>query len=133
MKIPGPDHPISLVADGARIRGKRGDRVIADSIDALALKEADYPVVRYFARKDVEEGLLSKTEKTSHCPYKGDASYYSIFLDGEILENVAWSYEEPFPAMEQIKGRLAFYTDRIEVYAVAQAEIDARHADHPAP
>jgi uncharacterized protein (DUF427 family) len=126
MKIPGPDHPISLAADGERFRASRANHILADSTDVIALRESTYPVVRYFSREDVETGFLSKTEKTTHCPYKGDASYYSIFLDGEVLENVVWSYEDPYPAMEQIRGRLAFYTDRIDVYPVTEAEMESR-------
>lgn len=128
MKTPGPDHPITISEDGARVRARRGDHILADSTDAIVLQEASYSGVRYFARDGVETGFLSKTEKTSHCPYKGQASYYSIFLDGEVLENVAWSYEEPFPAVEQIRGRLAFYTDRIEVYTVTESEMESRHS-----
>ena len=128
MKIPGPDHPISLAADKMRVRARRADHILADSVDAIALQESTYPVVRYFAREDVETGFLSKTEKTTHCPYKGDASYYSMFIDGEVLENVVWSYEDPYPAMEQIRGRLAFYPDRIEVYEVSEAELESRHS-----
>ena len=99
------------------MRARIGPHVIADTAAAMELKEATYPAVIYFPRKDVETGFLSKTDRTSHCPYKGDASYYSILIDGEVLENVVWSYESPFPAMEAITGLLAFYTDRVEVYA----------------
>ena len=123
MKTPGPDHPIAIAPAGRRMRARIGPHVIADAADALELKEADYPAVVYFPRKAVETGFLSKTDRSTHCPYKGDASYYSIMLDGEVLENVVWSYEAPFPAMEAITGHLAFYTDRVEVYAPpAEAE-----------
>ena len=117
MKIPGPDHPIAIRPAGRRMRARIGQHLIADTTEALLLSEADYPPVAYFPRDGVETGFLSKTDRSSHCPYKGDASYYSILINGELLENVVWSYEAPFPAMEEIAGRLAFYTDRVEVYA----------------
>lgn len=122
MKLPGPDHPIAVAPAGEQMRAAAGDYVIGDSADALTLREADYPPVVYFPREDLEMGFFAKTEKTSHCPYKGDASYYSVFIDGNLLENVAWSYEDPYPAMEAIRGRVAFYTDRVTVYPRADAE-----------
>ena len=117
MKTPGPDHPIDLMQEGHRMRVEANGHVIADSPATISLREASYPPVTYFPREGVEQGFLSKTERTSHCPYKGDATYYSIFIDGLLLENVAWSYEAPYPAMEAIKGHLAFYPDKVKVYA----------------
>ena len=113
-----------LDADGAQAAGApAAGHVIADTADASSLQESTYPAGAVFPARGRGDGLLArKTERATHCPYKGDASYYSIILDGEVLENVAWSYEDPFPAMEQIRGRLAFYTDRIDVYEVAEAE-----------
>ena len=93
----------------------------------MTLKEADYPPVFYIPREDVVSAFLSKTTHTTHCPYKGDASYYSLFMNGDLAENVAWSYETPYPAMEQIRGMLAFYPDRVEVYEVDGPEIADRH------
>jgi len=122
MKLPGPDHPITIAPAGERMRAAVESKEIGDSESALVLREADYPPVVYFPRDELEMGFFTKTEKTSHCPYKGQASYYSIFIDGELLENVAWSYEEPYPAMEAIAGRIAFYPDRVRVYAFADAE-----------
>ena len=98
--------------------------VIADTGDALTLTEADYPPVQYLPREDVEMGFLSKTEKHTMCPYKGEASYYTLHIEGRILENAVWSYEDPYPAMEQIRGRLAFYPDKVEVYEVADAAVN---------
>ena len=122
MKTPGPDHPISVAPAGRRMRARLGNHVIADSAGALVLQEASLAPVVYFPREDVETGLLSRTAKSTHCPYKGDASYYSILLDGVVNEDVVWSYEAPFPAMEAIAGKLAFYTDRVEVYSPDEAE-----------
>lgn len=118
MKEPGPDHPITITPNPRRVRVEIHGHVIADTAEALTLKEADYPAVQYLPRKDVEMGFFGPTEHRTHCPYKGDASYFTTKIDGEVLENVAWSYETPFPAMEQIRGMLAFYTNRVRVYEV---------------
>ena len=118
MKIPGPDHPITIAPTAQRLRVKIHDHVIADSVDVLMLKEADYPEVAYFPRSDVEMGFLGKTDKSTHCPYKGDASYFTLHIDGDIRENAVWSYETPYPAMEEIKDRVAFYPNQVEIYAV---------------
>ncbi|RYG02734.1 MAG: DUF427 domain-containing protein, partial [Caulobacteraceae bacterium] len=118
MLTPGPDHPITITPATSRWRAKYGDHVIADTGDALILKEADYPAVVYFPRADVSMDFFSRTDRTTHCPYKGDAAYYTILMDGRFAENAVWTYEQPFPAMEQIRGRLAFYPDKVEVYQV---------------
>lgn len=116
MKTPGPDHPITTRTHPTRINARANGHVIATTVNSLELQEASYPPVQYLLREDVETGFLSRTEKVTHCPYKGDATHYSIFVNGELLENCAWSYEEPFPAVEAIRGRVAFYTDKVEVY-----------------
>jgi uncharacterized protein (DUF427 family) len=111
MKLPGPDHPITITANPKRIRVSAGGVVIADTTHALTLKEASYPAVQYVPRQ--------RTERTTHCPYKGDASYYSVTADGKTLENSIWTYETPFPAMAEISGHLAFYPDKVKIEEVA--------------
>jgi uncharacterized protein (DUF427 family) len=101
--------------------------VIAASDGVLALKEADYPLVFYFPRADVETGFLSKTARTTNCPYKGDASYFTLYMNGDMLENAVWSYETPYPAMEAIKEMLAFYPDKFEIYEIDPQDIADRH------
>jgi uncharacterized protein (DUF427 family) len=118
MKIPGPDHPITITPSPKRMRARVGDHVIADTADALILKEASYPEVVYFPRADVEMGFFSKTDRSTNCPYKGDASYFTLHIDGEVKENAIWSYETPYPAMHQIKDFVAFYPNQAIVYAV---------------
>lgn len=127
MKIPGPDHPITITPAATRWRASFENHVIADSGHALVLKEAAYKPVVYFPREDVSMEFMSKTDRSTHCPYKGDASYYTVLMDGRFAENSVWSYEEPFPAMEQIRGCVAFYPDKIEVYEVDEATV-APHA-----
>ena len=126
MKTPGPDHPITISPNPARVRARFEGGVIADSAAALSLKEADYPAVPYFPRADVETGYFSKSQKVTHCPYKGDATHYAVRLNGHLVEDAAWSYEAPFPAMEEIRGLIAFYPNKIEVYEVSQADLDER-------
>ena len=96
MKLPGPDHPITITANPKRVRVSVGGVVIADTTRALTLKEARYPAVQYVPREDANMALLARTERTTHCPYKGDASYYSI-QDGPA--NAVWSYEQPKEGM----------------------------------
>lgn len=129
MKIPGPDHPIAIIPAAQRWRARFKGHVIADTDDALVLKEADYPAVVYFPRGDVSMEFLARTEHRTHCPYKGDASYYSILMDGDLAENAIWTYEAPYPAMAAIEGRLAFYPSKVETYTVDDASVNPRHLD----
>jgi uncharacterized protein (DUF427 family) len=114
MKIPGPDHPISINVNPTRVVVTVGGRVIADTRDALTLREASYPPVQYIPRRDVDMGALTRSEHTTYCPYKGDATYYSIPAGGDRSLNAVWTYETPFEAMAQIKEYVAFYPDRVD-------------------
>jgi uncharacterized protein (DUF427 family) len=115
-KIPGPDHPITITPSRNRVRVRFGGDVIADTTDALDLKESTYPVVRYIPRAAVAMERLVKTDHSTHCPYKGDASYFSIVgKDGTRIENAVWSYEAPYPAMKEIAGYLAFYPNKVDI------------------
>lgn len=114
IKIPGPDHPITIDRNPARVVVKLDGRVIADTRDALTLREASYPPVQYIPRKDVDISLLARTDHATHCPYKGDASYYSITPGGERAKNAIWTYEKPHAAVREIKDHMAFYPDRVD-------------------
>jgi uncharacterized protein (DUF427 family) len=114
MKLPGPDHPITITPNAKRVRVSFGGQTIADTTKALTLQEASYPAVLYIPRADAKMDLLKKTDNATHCPYKGDASYFSIQADGKTAENAVWSYEQPFPAMAEIKDYLAFYPNRVD-------------------
>lgn len=129
MLTPGPDHPITIEPGTRRWRAKFNGHIIADSNDALVLREASLAPVVYFPRADVEMGFMGRTERQTHCPYKGDAGYYTLTLDGEILENVAWTYDHPFEAMEKIAGRIAFYPRQVELYEVDDAVVNPPHHD----
>lgn len=113
-KLPGPDHPIAVKPALQRVTVKLDDRTIADTRKAIALSESDYPVVYYIPRADVDMSLLERSAHVSYCPYKGEASYYSIPSGGQRSENAVWSYENPFSAVAQIKEYLAFYPDRVD-------------------
>ncbi len=119
MKLPGPDHPIRITPNPKRIRVSADGVVIADTTHALTLKEASYPAVQYVPRTDANMALFKRTDRTTHCPYKGDASYYSVVADGKTLENSIWTYETPFPAMTEIKDHLAFSPDKVKIEEVA--------------
>ena len=114
MKLPGPDHPITITRDARRVRVTFAGQVIADSKNALTLQEASYRPVFYIPRADAKMDLLKPTSHASHCPYKGDASYFTIAAGGNSAENAVWSYEQPFPAMAEIKEYLAFYPDKVD-------------------
>ncbi|WP_211441192.1 DUF427 domain-containing protein [Collimonas humicola] len=114
VKIPGPDHPITITPNAARVVVTLGGRVIADTRRALTLQEAAYPAVQYIPREDVDMALLERTEHATYCPYKGDCAYYSIPSGGERSVNAVWSYEAPYAAVKDIKNYLAFYPGRVD-------------------
>ena len=114
IKIPGPDHPITIEPSTARILVSLGGQVVADTRDALVLREGKYPAVNYIPRKDVDMTLLVRTDHSSYCPFKGDASYYSIPSGGERSNNAIWTYEAPYAAVAAIKDHVAFYPDRVD-------------------
>jgi len=114
VKIPGPDHPITVSTNPARVIVKAGGRVIADTQEALTLREASYPAVQYIPRKDVDMSLLERTDHATYCPFKGDCAYYSIPSAGEKAANAVWTYEAPYASVAQIKDHLAFYPDRVD-------------------
>lgn len=113
-KIPGADHPITIAKSPHRVRVVWRGKVIADTRAALDLQEASYPAVKYIPRADFDMSLLRKTDHSTYCPYKGDASYFSIVVDGQTSGNAIWTYEAPFDAVAQIKDHLAFYPDRVD-------------------
>jgi uncharacterized protein (DUF427 family) len=114
MKIPGPEHPITIDANPSRVVVTVGGKVIADTRNALTLREASYPAVQYIPRRDVDMAALKRSDHTTYCPYKGDASYYSIPAGESRSLNAVWTYETPFEAVAQIKEYVAFYPDRVD-------------------
>lgn len=116
MKIPDDAHPISITPFEGRVRVKVDGKTVAETNGALMLEEASYRAVFYIPRDDVEMNLLSRTQHQTYCPFKGDASYFSL-PNGESGRNAAWTYEEPFAAVREIKHHLAFYADKVEIEA----------------
>ncbi|OAJ57981.1 hypothetical protein A6V36_03240 [Paraburkholderia ginsengiterrae] len=121
LKVPGPDHPITVEPAKARVIIKVAGKVIADTDKALVLRESSYPAVYYIPRHDVEMTLLERTDHTTYCPYKGDCAYYSIPLGGERTVNAVWTYESPYAAVKEIAQHLAFYPDRVDTIDVQAA------------
>lgn len=107
-------HPITLQPAHGRVVVRAAGRTIADTTRAIELREASYPPVLYIPRSDVDMTLLERTEHGSHCPYKGDASYFSVRAAGPRSVNAAWSYETPFDQVAAIAHHLAFYPDRVD-------------------
>ena len=116
-KQPGPDHPITIEANPARVVVSVAGRVLVDTQDALTLREAGYRPVQYIPLTDVDVSLLEPTDHATYCPYKGDCSYYSIPTGGEKSVNAVWAYKAPFAAVAEIQDRVAFYPDRVDAIA----------------
>jgi uncharacterized protein (DUF427 family) len=114
IKIPGPDHPITIERNLKRVVVSIGVTVLADSRNALILREAGYRAVQYIPREDVEMTLLERSVHATYCPYKGECAYFSISSGGERATNAAWTYEVPYTAVAAIRNHLAFYPDRVD-------------------
>ena len=114
VRIPGPDHPITITSSTLRVVVTVGGRVVADTREALTLHEANYPPVHYIPRDDVDVSLLERTDHATYCPYKGDCAYYSIPVGDARSTNAVWTYEAPYAAVAEIKDHLAFYPDRVD-------------------
>ena len=114
IKIPGLDHPITVQKNPDRVIVKVAGQVIADSRNALSLQEASYPAVQYIPRRDVDMTQLERTDHGTYCPFKGEASYFSIPAGGEKTVNSVWTYENPHDAVADIRDHVAFYPDRVD-------------------
>ena len=115
MKLPGPDHPITIAPAKGRVVVRFGGEIVADTTYALELREATYKPVFYIPRGDAKLSHFHRTAHSTHCPYKGDASYFDLKAADSSVPNAVWSYETPFPAMAEIKGHLAFYPNHVSI------------------
>lgn len=115
IKVPGPDHPITIEPAPSRVRILWRGRVVADTTSALTLREGRYPAVHYVPRSDADMTLLKPSTHETYCPYKGDCSYFDLTADDDANANAVWSYEAPFEAVAAIKDHLAFYPDRVTI------------------
>jgi uncharacterized protein (DUF427 family) len=111
IKIPGPEHPITITPDARRVVVRSGEQVLADSSTTLVLQEANYPPVHYIPIADLTQELFTDSPTHTYCPYKGEASYKSL----AAVQDALWFYPEPFPAVGQIAGHVAFYPDRVDI------------------
>ena len=115
IKTPGPDHPIIVEKNPERVVVRVGDQVVADTTAALALRESNYPAAQYIPLADVDPAFLKESDTSTYCPYKGDASYYSLVTGDGELTDVIWTYREPYPAVAEIVGHVAFYPDKVRI------------------
>jgi uncharacterized protein (DUF427 family) len=118
IKIPGPDHPITISPAEGKVSVTVAGTIVAESTQALRLEEKGYPPVYYLPRNDADMSLLVRTTHYTYCPYKGDCTYYSIPLGGTKSEYAVWTYENPHVAMASIKEYLAFYPARVDAIEV---------------
>ena len=115
IKIPDATHPITIEPSSERVIVRAGGGTLADSTATLVLREADYPPVRYIPLGDVDETLLAPSDTSTYCPYKGDASYRSITTEPDRGRDAVWFYDDPYAAVEAIRGHVAFYANRVEI------------------
>ena len=118
IKVPGPDHPITISPAEGKMRVTVAGRTVAQSTRALRLEEKGYPPVYYLPRSDADMSLLVRTTHNTYCPYKGDCAYYSIPIGGSRSENAVWTYERPHEAVANISEYLAFYPSRVDAIDV---------------
>ena len=113
------DYRIETKPAGVRVRVTFNGEVVAETLDAIAMKEGDYPVVYYIPRMDAKMDRLARTAHSTHCPFKGHASYYTLSAGGRTTENAVWTYEQPYDEMSVIKEMLAFYPDKVDSISAA--------------
>jgi len=118
IKIPGPDHPITISPAGGKVRVTVAGRIVAESTRALRLEEKGYTSAYYLPRSDADMSLLARTTHYTYCPYKGECTYYSIPIGGTKSEYAVWTYETPYEAVAGIREYLAFYPSRVDAIEV---------------
>ncbi len=123
-------HRITVEASPKRVRVMFNGKTVADTLAAGLMRESGHMPVYYFPPSDVRMDLLERTNHRSHCPYKGDASYWTLRVGGRSAENALWSYEDPLPDMAVIKGQIAFYWDKVDHWFEEDEEIFG-HARDP--
>jgi uncharacterized protein (DUF427 family) len=114
---PGPQHPITVEPAPGRVTVQVAGTPVADTSSALALQEANYPVVYYVPLADVRSEVLKPSDHTTYCPYKGDASYYSLATSNGEVADAVWYYAEPYSAVAEIAGHVAFYANKVDIIA----------------
>ncbi len=116
VREPSADHPITVERTGKHVTVRVNGEVVADSDDALTLQESTYPAVQYIPIDDVLQTALTSSDTTTYCPYKGDASYYHVTTAaGDTVEDAIWTYQQPYPAVADIAGHVAFYPTKADI------------------
>lgn len=115
MSTSGHPHAITIENNPKRVKASLNGKLIADSQRALVLREGKLPPVSYIPRDDVTMGYLHRTDHSTHCPFKGDASYFTVSINGETADNAVWSYEAPLSSVGDIKDHLAFDPDKLDI------------------
>lgn len=118
MKLPGPDHPITITPEPQRVTVRAAGQVLARSDRALVLREAGYPPVHYLPAADVDLSRLGASTQVSYCPYKGDCDYYDLVGGEPRVPAIAWTYRRPHDAVAAIADHLAFYPDRVDAIEI---------------
>jgi uncharacterized protein (DUF427 family) len=113
---PTAEHPITVEPTGKHVTVRINGEVVADTDDALTLQESTYPAVQYIPLSDLAQSMLQSSDTTTYCPFKGDASYYDVTTPaGETVQDAIWTYEQPYPAVADIAGHVAFYPDKADI------------------
>jgi uncharacterized protein (DUF427 family) len=113
--LPTADHPITVTPTGKHVTVRVNGEVVAETDAALTLQESTYPAVQYIPFADVVDSALSRSDNTTYCPYKGEANYYHVTTGDDTVEDVIWTYEQPYPAVGEIAGHVAFYANKADV------------------
>jgi uncharacterized protein (DUF427 family) len=118
---PNAGHPIDIAPTKGRVQVRVNGELVADTTAALELREATIPAVQYIPLEDVAQQRLTRTETVTYCPFKGDASYYAVTTSaGDTVEDVIWTYEQPYPAVAEIAGHVAFYPNKADISVIAE-------------
>jgi uncharacterized protein (DUF427 family) len=113
--LPTADHPITITPTGKHVTVRVNGEVVAETDAALTLQESTYPAVQYVPLADVVESAMSRSDSTTYCPYKGEANYYHVTTGDSTVDDAIWTYEQPYPAVGEIVGHVAFYANKADV------------------
>jgi uncharacterized protein (DUF427 family) len=113
--LPTAEHPITITPTGKHVTVRVNGEVVAETDAALTLQESTYPAVQYVPLADVVDSALRRSDNTTYCPYKGEANYYHVVTGGSTVDDAIWTYEQPYPAVGEIVGHVAFYANKADV------------------
>lgn len=113
--LPTAEHPITITPTGKHVTVRVNGDVVAETDAALTLQESTYPAVQYVPLSDVVDSVLQRSDTTTYCPYKGEANYYHVTVGGDTIDDVIWTYEQPYSAVGEIVGHVAFYANKADV------------------